>query len=123
MPAWALDQQSRVFFPYGGKWLRQNHYRFLPTVIVDEYRTSQTCAYCVMQVYRPKSANGNASRGACMCINPHCISFKHGRSISGRDTMAAANIAIKGFAATQEISIPSMDRHAGSHLASKMTPP
>ncbi|KAI7873423.1 hypothetical protein K492DRAFT_241264 [Lichtheimia hyalospora FSU 10163] len=99
------------FFRFGGKWMREDHAKYLPVAIVDEYRTSQICPYCGHQITRPKTNNGKKSLGGAMCTNPYCVSVKAGRACNGRDIMAATNICLKGYSCIFNKPINQLDRN------------
>jgi hypothetical protein len=65
--------------------------------MVDEFRTSQTCAFCFSQVIRPISNRGRTVNGSSRCLNNKCPAVNKGLAIQSRDTMAAFLIGFSGM--------------------------
>lgn len=87
----------------GGRKMREQHMRYGVVGMTNEYRSSQTCAWCFQQL-RPARArrevNGQPQivrlHGALECTNPLCVSVLEGHTIKSRDHNAALCIALAG---------------------------
>ncbi|KAG0050544.1 hypothetical protein BGZ83_004667 [Gryganskiella cystojenkinii] len=93
---------------WGGNKVCENHMRFIPVLMTDEYLTTKTCPFCWRRVRfgRARTDKGVRSvKGVIQCKNPKCLSFKLGYSKRARDTNAAFNIMLRG-----EIQVSSEDR-------------
>lgn len=87
----------------GGSKLRDDHRQHGVVALTNEYRTSQTCAYCLGPVTRPKATvirNGRkvqkSTNGASNCMNISCPLYRTGRTTQNRDVQAALCIALAG---------------------------
>ncbi|CAO3565989.1 unnamed protein product [Mortierella alpina] len=89
----------------GGSKMRAQHRQYCPVVMVDEYRTSRICYYCLQetQLVRSRRVKGQAIRtvrvhGAVECTNHDCIAVKGRYTIRPRDAHASAVIGLSGLA-------------------------
>jgi len=87
----------------GGGKMREQHIRYCPVGMTNEYRSSKTCVFCFQPVQLARSrrlVNGKVKivkvHGAVECVNPACDSFKCGYTIKPRDPHASVCIAIAG---------------------------
>ncbi|KAI8345404.1 hypothetical protein B0O80DRAFT_394555 [Mortierella sp. GBAus27b] len=87
----------------GGNKLRQEHARYCPVAVTDEFNTSKVCLDCFERLRPARSrriVNGSARttrvNGSLECTNPDCSSFRNGRALKTRDVNSAAAIAIAG---------------------------
>jgi hypothetical protein len=72
--------------------------------ITSEYRTSQTCRFCIEQLEHPQlieNKNGKiikkSKKGSLMCVNLDCVSVKYGRSTKSRDALSSLAIGLSGL--------------------------
>lgn len=72
--------------------------------LTNEHRTSQTCLYCFEQLEHPFRVERKGERllklytkGSFMCVNPKCVSFKHGRALKSRDALSSLAIGFSGL--------------------------
>jgi hypothetical protein len=76
----------------GGEQMRKRHRRYQTVGMVNEYRSSQTCAICFNAMVlsgKRKSVNGSS-----VCYNHLCPTYALGNKTKNRDVEAANCIAI-----------------------------
>lgn len=114
----------------GGKWLRGRHRRYATVVLVDEYRSSQTCAFCYEPISRPmvkKFIRGKwrtvSSNSSSICYNRECPLYRKHASTQNRDVIAALNICLAGVSKTlfDETLAPFSRRSASAQLRTQQT--
>jgi hypothetical protein len=64
----------------GGKWARQTHRHYTTVGMADEFRTSQSCAFCFSQVIRPISNRGRTVKGSSQMFEQKVPSSEQGTS-------------------------------------------
>ncbi|EPB84660.1 hypothetical protein HMPREF1544_08603 [Mucor circinelloides 1006PhL] len=83
---------------FGGTWKQEIHGRYTPTVITNEYNSSQTCLFCFRKLSHPLKTIGDEVKtinGSFVCINNKCPNaFK----VMCRDQVSALAIGLAGLA-------------------------
>ena len=83
---------------FGGTWKQEIHGRYTPTVITNEYNSSQTCLFCFRKLSHPLKTIGDevkTTNGSFVCINDKCPNaFK----VVCRDQVSALAIGLAGLA-------------------------
>ncbi|KAG1124605.1 hypothetical protein G6F42_009473 [Rhizopus arrhizus] len=83
---------------FGGTWKQEIHGRYTPTVITNEYNSSQTCLFCFRKLSHPLKTIGDEVKtinGSFVCINDKCPNaFK----VVCRDQVSALAIGLAGLA-------------------------
>ena len=85
--------------------MREQHRRYCPVGMTDEYRPSKTCLFCLQQQVRPARSrrikDGRITvvnvHGALEGVNPDYLSFKCGYTVKPWDEHAAVAIALAGI--------------------------
>ncbi|KAG0032460.1 hypothetical protein BGZ83_004448, partial [Gryganskiella cystojenkinii] len=86
---------------FGGNRVWENHMRFIPVLMTDEFLTTKTCPYCWCRVQfgrsrKKEGAPVRRTHGVVRCTNQRCLSVQVGYSRRGRDTNASFNILLRG---------------------------
>jgi len=83
---------------FGGTWKQEIHGRYTPTVITNEYNSSQTCLFCFRKLSHPmKATDGKvkATNGSFVCLNEQC---PNAFRVVCRDQVSALAIGLAGLA-------------------------
>lgn len=102
--------------------IRKEHHLHTVVVMTSEYRTSQTCGWCLGPVVRPRATilkDGKKKKrsvhGASLCMNTKCPLYRAGRAVQGRDYMAAICIALNGISRVIDgIHLSPFTRHSAA---------
>ena len=83
---------------FGGTWKQQIHGRYTPTMVTNEYNSSQTCLFCFRKLSHPmKVVEGEvkATTGSFVCLNDQC---PNAFRVVCRDQVSALAIGLSGLA-------------------------
>jgi hypothetical protein len=101
---YCVNSRIKGFRKYGGKWKPTRHSRYCPTIITNEYNSSQTCVYCFAKTTHPAKAVTTKKgvllksvNGTSVCSNPQCILSKVAATHQPRDRMSALAIGLAGL--------------------------
>ncbi|KAL1926016.1 hypothetical protein VTP01DRAFT_7109 [Rhizomucor pusillus] len=102
--------------------IRKEHHLHTVVVMTSEYRTSQTCGWCLGPVVRPRATilkdgkeKKRSFQGAFLCMNSKCPLYSAGRAVQSRDYMAAICIALNGISRVIDgIHLSPFTRHSAA---------
>ncbi|OAC99582.1 hypothetical protein MUCCIDRAFT_114775 [Mucor lusitanicus CBS 277.49] len=83
---------------FGGHWKEERHARYVPTIITNEYNSSQTCLFCFNKLSHPIYPRKNAvkvNKGTFICLHPQC---PNAHVPVCRDQVSALAIGLAGMA-------------------------
>ena len=97
---------------FGGTWKQELHGRYTPTLITNEYNSSQTCLFCFHKLSHPMVAvkdKVKATNGSFVCLNAQC---PNAYTVVCRDQVSALAIGLAGLASLLfGVTFPCFDEH------------
>ncbi|KAL7325933.1 hypothetical protein PS15p_208349 [Mucor circinelloides] len=97
---------------FGGTWKQELHGRYTPTLITNEYNSSQTCLFCFHKLSHPMVAvkdEVKATNGSFVCLNAQC---PNAYTVVCRDQVSALAIGLAGLASLLfGVTFPCFDEH------------
>lgn len=97
---YAVNSPIKGFRKYGGRWKPSIHSRYCPTVITNEYNSSQTCVFCYRKTTHPIQIVGDKLKtinGTSVCSHRNCVLNRKGMSHQGRDKISSFAIGLAGL--------------------------
>lgn len=73
---YSVGSQVKGFKKYGGKWKPHNYSRYISTIVINEFNTSEVCVYCshkAIHLVHIVDNTLNTNIGTFVCTNPACI--------------------------------------------------